>query len=185
MPDSGLIERFCEAGGRKSSAVYSPCGQYRYSLTREWKPELPRLLFIMLNPSKATEAQNDPTIERCERRARALGFGSFRATNLFAWRETDPAILRRVDDPVGPRNDDVIRASFFDWLTGPESVALCSWGVHGTFRNRSFEVVRILASSSRGLACLGTTKEGHPRHPLYVPYATAPVPWDPNGLTIS
>ena len=28
----------------------------------------------MLNPSTATEVQNDPTVERCERRARHLGF---------------------------------------------------------------------------------------------------------------
>ena len=67
-----------------SVAVYSDCERYRYALTRVWDPLGPRLSFVMLNPSTATEVQNDPTVERCERRARALGFGGFRVTNIFA-----------------------------------------------------------------------------------------------------
>ena len=65
-----------------SVAVYSDCERYRYTLTRVWEPQGQRLSFVMLNPSTATEVQNDPTVERCERRARALGFGGFRVTNL-------------------------------------------------------------------------------------------------------
>lgn len=30
------------------------------------------------------------------------GYNSIRVVNLFAYRATDPAQLRRVDDPVGP-----------------------------------------------------------------------------------
>ena len=65
----------------------------------------------MLNPSTATEVQNDPTVERCERRARALGFGAFRVTNIFAFRATDPKVMRAEADPVGPANDAAIRDS--------------------------------------------------------------------------
>ena len=57
-----------------SVAVYSDCERYRYALTRVWELQGRRLSFVMLNPSTATEVQNDPTVERCERRARALGF---------------------------------------------------------------------------------------------------------------
>lgn len=180
-----LTERHHESAGRRSAALYSRCESYRYALTREWAPDRPRLLYIMLNPSKATEAHNDPTIERCERRASALGFGAIRATNLFAWRETDPAVLRRVDDPVGPANDAVIATSLTAWLRDGGDVALCSWGVHGTFRGRSAEVCRILQDCGTALFCLGTTRGGHPRHPLYVPYATRPEPWVPPALTKS
>ncbi|MEJ1991011.1 MAG: DUF1643 domain-containing protein [Maritimibacter sp.] len=77
-----------------STAIYSDCERYRYMLTRVWEPAGERALFVMLNPSTATEVQNDPTVERCERRARALGFGSFRVTNIFAWRDTDPKKMR-------------------------------------------------------------------------------------------
>ena len=67
-----------------SVAVYSDCEKYRYSLTRTWDQSQEHVLFVMLNPSTATEVQNDPTVERCERRARTLGFGSFYVTNIFA-----------------------------------------------------------------------------------------------------
>jgi len=179
MPADGLIERHHQTGGVTSSALYSECERYRYALTREWDAAGPRLLYVMLNPSKATEAQNDPTIERCERRARALGFGAFRATNLFAWRETDPARLRRAKAPVGRANDEILLSSLTQWLRSGDDMALCSWGVHGTWRDRARQVARLMTVSGRPLSCLGTTKDGHPRHPLYVAYATAPVPWDP------
>ena len=178
----GLIERRHEADGVTSSAIYSECERYRYALTREWDAAAPRLLYVMLNPSKATEAQNDPTIERCERRARALGFGSFRATNLFAWRETDPARLRKTSEPVGPANDRIILASLDDWLRDRSDIALCSWGVHGTLYNRARDVAQLMIGTGRPLSCLGTTKDGHPRHPLYVAYATAPVAWAPSSV---
>ncbi|MBV8312930.1 MAG: DUF1643 domain-containing protein [Planctomycetaceae bacterium] len=59
-------------------------------------------------PLRPLEATNDPTIERCERRARRWGFGGLIVTNLFALCATDPAGLRRVADPIGPENDATI-----------------------------------------------------------------------------
>ena len=97
-----MIERSHLKGDAASVAVYSDCERYRYMLTRVWEPGGCKALFIMLNPSTATEVQNDPTVERCERRARALGFGAFRVLNIFAWRDTDPKAMRAAADPVGP-----------------------------------------------------------------------------------
>lgn len=158
----------------ESSALYSDCEDYRYALTRTWKPDGKRLLYIMLNPSKATEIANDPTIERCERRARALGYSAFRACNIFAWRETDPAALRRADQPIGPENDSVLLESAA-WATD----ILCAWGVHGEHLGRGATVATLLAEAGRPLLCLGTTRAGHPRHPLYVGYGTRPETWRP------
>ena len=109
-----LITRRHDDGERVSEAVYSACEKYRYALTRVWDAKGKRLLIIMLNPSKATERANDPTIERCERRARALGYGAFRVCNLFGLRETDPAKLKRARRPEGPDNTDQIRVAL-DW----------------------------------------------------------------------
>ncbi len=94
-----------------SLAVYSDCERYRYSLTRTWDESAQRVVYIMLNPSKATEQHNDPTIERCERRSRALGSGAFCAVNIFGWRETDPFKMRKASDPVGADNDREIETS--------------------------------------------------------------------------
>ena len=89
-----MVLRQHQKGDAASQAVYSPCLQYRYILTRVWDGAGEKALFVMLNPSTATEAQNDPTVERCERRARVLGFGAFRVVNIFAYRATDPRVMR-------------------------------------------------------------------------------------------
>lgn len=113
-------------GDAPSVAVYSRCEAFRYLLTREWDASAGRVLFVMLNPSTATEVQNDPTVERCERRARALGFGAFRVCNIFAFRATDPRVMRATSDPVGPLNDAAIAQSA-PWADR----IICAWGTHG------------------------------------------------------
>ncbi len=168
-----MITRSHVKGDAPSTALYSECESYRYALTRVWNAAGTRMLFVMLNPSRATEVQNDPTIERCERRARALGYGGFTACNIFAWRETDPAALRRVSEPVGPDNDAVI----LDACAWADDI-LCAWGAHGTHRGRGSAVTDLLRRTGSPLLCLGTTRAGAPRHPLYIGYGTRPTPWN-------
>ncbi|ROU02855.1 DUF1643 domain-containing protein [Histidinibacterium lentulum] len=181
-----MIERSHQKGDAASVAVYSPCESYRYLLTRTWTPAGARALFVMLNPSTATEVQNDPTVERCERRARTLGFGAFRVTNIFAWRATDPRVLRQVADPVGPDNDAAIAMSATEWVrAGTADRIVCAWGTHGAYLDRGQKVARLLGASGHPLHHFGLTREGHPRHPLYVGYAVQPAAWtDPPSAQI-
>ncbi|SFB01567.1 hypothetical protein SAMN05421688_2394 [Poseidonocella pacifica] len=172
MGAGALIERGFLKGDAQSTAIYSPCERYRYSLTRIWDERERRALFVMLNPSTATEIQNDPTVERCERRARALGFGSFTVTNIFAWRDTDPQAMRRAEDPVGPRNDDAIRAAAME-----ADQIIAAWGTHGVHLGRGPAVANLLRETGRPLHHLGLTKDGHPRHPLYIGYHVQPTLW--------
>ena len=166
-----MIRRRHEGEGKLSEALYSDCGAYRYLLSRRWG-DGGGLLYILLNPSTATEERNDPTIERCERRARMQGFGGFAVANLFAFRATDPRDLKRASAPVGPDNDTelVQAASHADRV-------LCGWGVHGTHMGRAQAVEDLLRGAGIALWHLGQTKAGHPRHPLYVGYARAMQPW--------
>ena len=167
-----MIERSFKKGDADSVAVYSDCERYRYSLTRIWDPQGTKALFIMLNPSTATEVQNDPTVERCERRARTLGFGAFRVLNIFAWRDTDPKAMRAAADPVGPDND----ATIIDSLPWADQT-IAAWGTHGAHLNRGPEVEALLRQTGTPLYHLGLSKQGHPKHPLYIGYAVQPVLW--------
>ncbi|MCP9480868.1 DUF1643 domain-containing protein [Shimia sp. CNT1-13L.2] len=167
-----MITREFQKGDAASSATYSDCETYRYSLTRVWDDAGRKVAFIMLNPSKATEAQNDPTIERCERRARALGFGGFRAVNIFALRETDPKLLRTHPEPQGPDNDDAVSQACL-WA----DVILAGWGAHGEHLGQGDAMREVLRGTGRTIHCLGLTKAGHPRHPLYIAYAQQPEIW--------
>lgn len=167
-----MIVKRHQKGDAESEAVYSPCERYRYLLTRVWDPAGAKALFVMLNPSTATEVQNDPTVERCERRARALGFGAFRVTNIFAFRATDPKVMRAVGDPVGPGNDAAIRESV-PWADR----VICAWGAHGAHLDRGHAVQALLRGTGVPLHHLGLTKDGHPKHPLYIGYDVQPMLW--------
>ena len=168
-----MIIRSHTKGDAPSTAVYSDCETYRYSLTRVWEPAGQKVMFVMLNPSTATEVQNDPTIERCERRARALGFGSFRATNIFALRATDPKVMRAAEDPEGPENTEAI-------LDGARwaDMVICAWGTHGAHRGQGARITQLLRKNGLPLYHLGLSKAGHPKHPLYIAYAQQPDIWD-------
>jgi hypothetical protein len=166
-----VITRQFTKGDAASEAVYSDCESYRYLLTRIWD-DGPRALFIMLNPSTATEIQNDPTVERCERRARALGFGAFRVTNIFAYRATDPRVMRAAADPVGPANDAAILQSV-PWA----DMIICAWGNHGLHLDRGRQVHDMLQKVSTDLHHFGLTSQNQPRHPLYVGYEKLPERW--------
>jgi len=167
-----MITREFQKGDALSTAVYSDCEAYRYALTRVWSPAGRKALFVMLNPSTATEVQNDPTVERCERRARTLGFGAFRVMNIFAWRDTDPKKMRAATDPVGPANDALLVESC-PWA----DQIICGWGAHGEHRDRGAEVTALMRATGRPLFHLGLTKAGHPKHPLYIAYRQQPEPW--------
>ncbi len=159
-----------------SEAVYSDCERYRYLLTRTWDANGTRALFIMLNPSKATEVQNDPTVERCERRARALGFGAFRVANIFAWRDTDPKKMRAASDPIGPDNNQAILDSVQNWIR-PQDQIIAAWGTHGEHLSRGQEMEKLLRTAGKPLYHLGLSKAGHPKHPLYIRYAEQTQIW--------
>ena len=155
-----------------SIALFSDCERYRYLLTRVWAPGGKKALFVMLNPSTADEMKNDPTVERCERRARAMGFGAFRVCNIFAYRATDPRNMRAQQDPIGPGNDEAIRESCL-WADR----VVCAWGTHGAHLDRGAAVETLIRASGATPYHLGLSKAGHPKHPLYISYDVQPIVW--------
>ena len=167
-----MITRTHIKDGAPSTATYSDCERYRYALTRTWDEQAKRVLFVMLNPSKATEVQNDPTVERCERRAQALGFGAFQVTNIFAWRDTDPFKMRKATDPIGPENDAAILAGVA-WA----DQVIAAWGTHGAHLDRGPQMAAILHATGKPISTLGLSKHGHPKHPLYISYSQQPTIW--------
>ena len=167
-----LLRRRHVADGCRSDAVFSPCQSYRYALTRCWG-DGPRITWVMLNPSTADERRNDPTIERCERRSRAMGFGAMRIVNLFAWRATDPADLKRAAAPEGPANRRAVLTAA-RWA----DIVVAAWGVHGTHRGAHLAAEDLLRRNRAVPHVLGLTRDGHPRHPLYVGYDVTPIPWE-------
>lgn len=163
--------------GVQRTAKISDDGLYRYGLVRRWDPhESPFATFIMLNPSTADAERDDRTIRRCMGFARAWGMGGLHVLNLYAYRSTDPDLLWTVDDPVGPENDHhLTKHALAHANSGWPMVA--GWGVNAK-PDRVAEVLA-LPGMRHALKALGVTKSGAPRHPLYMPGDTLPIPWRP------
>ena len=145
-----------------TGAVFSPCGRYRYKLWRVWDPARPLgcVMFLMLNPSTATDADDDPTIRRCTGYARSWGYGGLCVGNLFAYRATDPTALQRAASPVGPDNDRALRA-----MMAQCGLVVVAWSNHGArYGQRVQEVLDLV---EQPLYCLQQLRCGHPAHPLY------------------
>lgn len=159
----------------KKTATFSANRLYRYDLSRIWGDGGRLLNFLMLNPSTADEFQNDPTIERCERRARAANYDGLIVTNLFALRATDPKDMLAARDPIGTENDAAI-----SWCAAKSEKVICAWGKDGGHRGRAAEVVRLLAGVDL-YALKVSDVTGQPWHPLYLSYDLSPTLWRKGG----
>lgn len=154
------------------TAEFDPTGTYRYWLGRFWARDRPSLALVMLNPSRADHQHDDPTLRRSIRFAQDWGYGSLIVVNLFAFCTTSPRSLRLAADPIGVNNDAcILRAA-----QGADRIVL-AWGNHGSFRHRDRAVLEVLTPHATQLYSLGLTRTGQPRHPLYLPKATRPIPW--------
>ena len=157
-----------------SEAIYSPCRKYRYILHRRWEPDRPdrSVMFLMLNPSTATEDVDDPTVRKCRHYAMRWGYNHLIVGNIMAYRVTDPILLRGIDDPIGPDNHQHLR----DAIETYEPRLICAWGC---LPRRLVAVERTILDLLRDLEvraeALRLNAAGSPGHPLYVAMDVEPV----------
>lgn len=155
-----------KASPKASAAVISGDGKYRYMLSRHWTQGSARAVWIMLNPSTADAAKDDATIRRCICFAKRWGYDGIEVYNLFALRSRHPTRIEMVEDPVGPDNDRWLRTAAQN-----KGKVIAAWGACNTplQLKRANEVIELLVRDQHvSLCALGFTKDGHPRHPLYV-----------------
>jgi hypothetical protein len=167
-------------------ADLSSCGTYRYRLWRAWDRSLTRrATFIMLNPSTASESEDDPTVRKVVGFAQRWGCGRIDIVNLFAFRATAPddlvRFVRRFGLPraVGEDTDTHVSVAVRDALDAGV-VVVAAWGSNANRRElrRRVDIVRVLLwhlSSpypERDVMCLGRASDGCPRHPLMLAYST-------------
>ena len=156
-----------------STAEFSDCRKYRFSLKRIYGTGKGTLNFILLNPSTATEEFNDPTVGRCEIRTLSGGYNQMIITNIFAFRATDPQVMAASDDPIGGRNNQAI----IDCAREADSV-ICAWGEYGKLHDRGAQVKSLLRQHDISMTALKVNKSGYPAHPLYLSYGLQPFVWE-------
>jgi hypothetical protein len=153
---------------------------YRFDLKRVWNPFGPIVNFIMLNPSTADAFEDDPTIRRCVGFAKSWGHGGIVVTNLYAWRATNPKVIRdmiRIGDErtaIGHNN-----ASFILQHAKESQLVVAAWGAHARIRGKGI----LIELQARGIfpSALRLTAAGEPCHPLYLPgdLVVQPIPRQP------
>lgn len=159
------------------SAIFSPCGKYRYRL--EGRHDKPGIVVCMIgvNPSIAGAEVNDATIRKDFGFGEIHGWGKLIKVNLCARVSTDVRNLAKDDDPVGPENDEYLSAAMRE-----ADLVIACWGppskLPKRLRNRWQNVLAHARFHGVQLHCIGTTSEGHPRHPLMTPYNTPITPWN-------
>ena len=155
----------------ETGAQFSPCRRWRYLLWRRWDTAKPVANFLMLNPSTADEFKLDPTCARARDYAERWGYGALIVTNVFGFRSTNPLLLKKEKDPVGPGNDAaIVRAA------REAAIVVCAWGNHGGFIERSSRVRDLLKDQK--LFALRVNANGEPAHPLYLPGKLNPTAWE-------
>lgn len=160
-------------GIRKSAIIE---GQHRYLLRREWG-EGKMLTWCMLNPSTADADKSDPTLTRCMNFAKGWGYDGVELVNLFSWRSKDPRdVVSNLADASNGDTDRHIAAAAVEC-----GKIVVGWGAYGDrdwVKERVGSVVRLLAHYGVDMWCVGKTKSGCPRHPLYVKSSAELVRWE-------
>ena len=157
---SDLFESITKATRIRRSAEISPCDRYRWWLRRTRMEGKGTICFVMLNPSTADGTIDDPTIRRCIGFAWRWGYSSLSVRNLFAFRATKPSQLLTACNPTGGERGDIELAA-----AKTADMVVAAWGAGVPF-GRDEKAIQLLAGCQ--LWCLGRTKFGAPRHPLYV-----------------
>jgi hypothetical protein len=161
----------------KSEAIISDCGRYRYRLSRCWDESLPSCLFIMLNPSTADDKTDDRTIKRCIGFAKSWGYGKLYVGNLFAFRTSKPAQMKRAADPVGPDNQHHLERMARKAIRSG-GVCIAAWGEDGRHKQQDQTVIAWFDEFGIQLHYLKLTRNSKiPRHPLYLPGNRKPIVW--------
>ena len=172
-----LLDTRASATGTATFSPEKPEPLYRYRLTRRWSADRPVfepvLCWVMLNPSSASHDVNDATIRKVTSFSKREGYGGLIVVNLFAYRSTDPDKLIHAEDPIGASNEAMV----LDAMRGSAKIVV-AWGAMSKgLRAKSWMMRRKIQTAGWRLWALGTTKDGSPRHPLYIPGNQPLVEW--------
>ena len=175
-------------GEHVPGATFSPDRKYRYLLSRDLGfIGNGSVMFLMLNPSTADETIDDRTIRRCINFGKAWGYARLYVCNLSPFCSSDP----RHVVVAGTEPSDVWRENFTTILATARRcdliIAAYGWmasglppvydPVTGLTLNRDVLILDELETAGHDVQCLGVTKQGDPKHPLYLKADTMPVPF--------
>ena len=138
------------------SAIISEDKKYRYELSRIWS-NLPKITFIMLNPSFGNEHIDDKTIKRLIFFSKKFGYGGFYIGNIF------PNINTKVKDLYLDLSHDKEKNRKHVFSMIKKSICVVyAWGK--TINQPPNWIDKVVDKP----LCFGYNVNGTPKHPLYL-----------------
>jgi hypothetical protein len=131
----------------------------RYALGRFWGSG-PLACVIGLNPSRADDQVDDPTNRRLVGLLGGLDFGGYWLVNLLPDSTPYPKMLRLCNRKLSGRNQAAIRNALDQSQT-----TIFGWGATGIYLPHRLKIESMTSEAY----CFGITKQGEPKHPLYLP----------------
>lgn len=168
-----------DAGGRSRFPLLDGCtgdaafrgerNEHRIWLERRWSgagDDSAFAMWICHNPSTAGRDEDDPLVRKI------VGFTKRHTdlrrlvlANVATYRCTDPSLIPAGMPLRWSDNLDTIRH-----LSSLSAVTIAAWGIpHPSLERFTAETLGALGGI---VLCLGTTRDGHPRHPGRIGYAT-------------
>lgn len=182
MPDhdSGCKMKWPLLPGVIGSAIFRGAQrEHRLVLMRGWDdlvapillstPAHPSALWIGMNPSGAEGDVDDLTVRKEQTWTRMLGFSRYLKVNVGTYRWTDSLTLGDAAIPVmHPENLPLIRK-----LAATAAVIILTTGKPPEILMPHIAALRqALKEDGRMVKCLGTTKDGWPKHSSRIGYNT-------------
>ncbi|MRH30142.1 DUF1643 domain-containing protein [Microbacterium sp. SYP-A9085] len=138
------------------------------------------LVCFGINPSTAVPGDLDPTVTRVSKHAARKGHDSWTMFNVYPQISTDPKGMHLELDPGLKKLNERHIAEHID---GRPLTILAAWGTlvgsRPYLRRLARDIVTLPELANCTWVSLGAlTKDGHPRHPLYVNGDTPFVPFN-------
>lgn len=149
----------------RKGQISSRDNRFRYRLWRIWDEAKPTVLFILHNPSTANDQVDDPTVRRCISFASAWAYGGIHIGNIYPARATKPSDLKQFPRPGGRNNMQHLRS-----MADQAGLIVCAWG--NRLGAPSVSIQRL-----GRLFYLELSKQGTPKHPLYLRGDLRPQPF--------
>ena len=137
-------------------AEFSIDKKERYSLKREWDKSKNKILYIMLNPSKADDKKDDPTIRRLINFTKKFNYGGFLVGNIFTTITPNPKEIDKSKGISGRNLEELLK------LINTVDQIVYAWG-------NTIEEPQLLKELVLSPKCFGKNFNGTPKHPLYLP----------------
>lgn len=156
--------------------MFSGCLRFRHEISEIWDASRRPAVWVLANPSLASEDVTDPTWRKGVGFSKRLGYGGQIFVNVFDYIATDPADLKTAGYPRSPSND----AHVIDAACRGDGSVICAWGAVLRGRPEPEAMAITLLNAGFRLKALGCTSLGEPRHPLMLAYGTPLLDWRPS-----